>query len=153
MALTSNQAFRLVITVRVDGGSGAEYTKIRGLLQLIDSSAESLNTTPHHLGRKVGSTLDVNLLRRWFDTCHTFHDHTSPATNQPAAPLSINLIDIDERRIHSTGLADGYIEYAALSYTWGGDQMFKLLRANFERWCEPGGMPEFDSSQRRSNMR
>ena len=147
--LIPNQAFRVVITLRLEGSSKTvqtipDVTQIRGMLQLLDSSAEILNTTPHHLGREVGSSVDLELLRRWLDICAEHHDHYTPSTRRPPSPFTINLIDIHQRRIFSSGPGDGYINYAALSYTWGGDQKFKLLQSNYDHWIVPGGLPDFE---------
>ncbi|KAJ3508734.1 hypothetical protein NLJ89_g5591 [Agrocybe chaxingu] len=58
----------------------------------------------------------------------------------PVTPLQILLIDVQQRCLIHAGQEK---EYVALSYTWGGDQKIKLIRANFEQWKKPGGMPEY----------
>ncbi|CAA7267409.1 unnamed protein product [Cyclocybe aegerita] len=92
-----------------------------------------------HHGSIVRPTLDIPLLKKWLEVCSK-HGHITPKWSEPDTPFQILLIDVLQRCLVRAGAEKNYV---ALSYTWGGDQKIKLLRANLEQWKKPGGMLEY----------
>ncbi|KAI0394962.1 HET-domain-containing protein [Xylariaceae sp. FL0594] len=93
-------------------------------------------------GRQIGSNVNVDLLKNWYNTC--LDDHGSPC-DQPAWlvpvrawPKGLRLIDVRQRCIVD---APTPCVYFALSYVWGQEQdPLQSTRQNLASLREPGAL-------------
>lgn len=125
-------------------------------------------------GRLVPEFIDPRLPRKWLEDCHSTHgdtcgrsltgipryvgcphDHTRIGPSQCSADISheisemrlFRLIDVQSARIvefHDVELRS--LEYATLSYVWGGSIQKRLVQANLDALQAPGSLDEVPKS-------
>ncbi|KAF8544581.1 heterokaryon incompatibility protein-domain-containing protein [Trichophaea hybrida] len=141
------KATRIGITLQPDTEKIPATTKTReegiiALIQLISSDASKIDSIPLFHGRIVDEAVDINRIRSWLKACKEKHTECEDATKNWAdvlpPPQNLRVIDTLESRILKLEEGSGYL---ALSYVWGQNQEFKLLKSNVEEWSVPGNLP------------
>ena len=96
-------------------------------------------------GRRIGSSVDINLLQTWLQDCETVHGRRCkgfrPEPLEPGVLGKFRLIDVSDRKLVSAQIA-GSRHYAALSYTWGPRNVaqLKLTQDTLGRLYAVGGL-------------
>jgi hypothetical protein len=113
------------------------------LLQLLGEDAAIIGSVPRFHGREVAGDINMDLLRSWLRSCTEKHQECKRESwkNALPSPIDIRVIDVHKNMVVK---AKAGCRYVALSYVWGGDQSFKLLKENYKKWAIPGGMPAIE---------
>lgn len=69
----------------------------------------------------IGSTVDLNMVRRWIKTCEK--KHGADCAPSSAQNSTLRLIECDSRRVVTTPRPPEVSTYAALSYVWGSQEL------------------------------
>jgi hypothetical protein len=88
--------------------------------------------------RRLGSLVDVGLLRQWVQTCCD----STPTSEGGVAFFKLRLIDVHRGSV--TGLVTPS-RYVALSYVWGPTKQFMLTKSNHIQMMIPGAITAEDT--------
>ncbi|KAF3762961.1 HET-domain-containing protein, partial [Cryphonectria parasitica EP155] len=81
----------------------------------------------------------LHLAKTWLKDCITTHsicqNHGHASTFRPLRLIDVQQDDPNTIRLDTT-TSDEHLQYVALSYCWGGDQLGKTLRANLDTRTE-----------------
>ena len=81
------------------------------------------------MNSELGAELNMHMIEKWVNELE-FKD-TNLSKSAPGPARLIDLQDVDNLRIVELLLLTGLtLRYAALSYVWGANQNFVLLRSN-----------------------
>ena len=133
-----NDAMRLAITTLHPSKSHEHNRFARrthaGDIQLMGSSALSLNTNERFYGRVVPDTLNFSLAKLWLDTCRSKHGRlcsepgfSNEGSTFLAPPRCLTVIDVSERCLVQLPHA---AEYVALSYCWSNGSSLNNVTSN-----------------------
>jgi len=99
-------------------------------------------TSGHPLKARIPSrhVIDVSLIRYWLRFCETHHQNqcgSLPWSRGESPPSAFRVIDVHSYSLVS---APPHCRYCALSYVWGGSQVFRTLKSNISSVSELGGV-------------
>jgi hypothetical protein len=104
-----------------------KFTKSSGRRQFCN---KPVNPSP-------GSSESIGHIRRWIDRCNRKHDECGAIRRRLPQKNPSRLIRVRESNAGNIIICvpdhDDPVDYAALSYCWGGDQQSKTTTANLER--------------------
>ncbi|KAF6802970.1 HET domain-containing protein [Colletotrichum sojae] len=87
-----------------------------------------------HTQSHAGLHESLGRVKKWLHTCLDHHSECRAPSNQKLAPAKLVEISSNQEppklRLVQTRKIKAPLEYAALSYCWGGDQALKLLSHN-----------------------
>lgn len=112
---------------------------LEGEIHLLAADAARLKLAPSFHNVVVAERVDIAWIRGVLSAC-TRHPKCQ-SSKQSRFPVAVRVVDTLERAVVPLDARSGYV---ALSYTWGGDQQFKLLLENIAQWSQLGGMPPLD---------
>jgi hypothetical protein len=112
-------------SMNIENFSMFEFTKSSGHHQFW---SKPVNPSP-------GSSKSISHIRQWIDRCDRKHECGNIGRRlhpkNPSRLIRVSEMDTENIIICVTGHEDP-VDYAALSYCWGGDQPSKTTRANYE---------------------
>ncbi|KAJ8585796.1 HET-domain-containing protein, partial [Rhizopogon salebrosus TDB-379] len=111
-------------------------------IQLLEEDASKVGRTTGLHGRRVGQTVDINLLKRWIHICE--HEHRERCETawwrnpREVLPKSVRVLDVARMAILP---APRSCRYVALSYVWGGPgEDYWTTQANLKQRSRRGGL-------------
>lgn len=111
-------------------------------IQLLEDDAHIFGRNREVHGRKVGETIDMDLIRKWIDVCEREHEGICESVwwrgEEEALPETVRMVDVETMSIIPAPPASRYI---ALSYLWGGvGAEYQTIQANITQRTVPGGL-------------
>ncbi len=90
-------------------------------------------------GRIVRSELDIELLKKWIETCTQEHKAICKPgrMSDEAKGMTLRVIDVQTMCIVDR---PSDVEYVVLSYVWGSVKQLRLLRENYDEFMKPFGL-------------
>ncbi|KAF2491599.1 HET-domain-containing protein [Lophium mytilinum] len=128
-----------------EGDSGAK-------LLIGNTASEFENPRMLFSGRKRPDTVDIKLLRNWMSICNTEHTASCCEESESEDIITpcklIRLIHVDHLCLHVLRDVDlGDLQYAALSYVWGGPQPVILEKGNEDHFQRKDALSGTDLPQ------
>ena len=111
-------------------------------IQLLEEDSAKVGRTRDLHGRRVGETVNPDLLKRWIHTCENEHGEVCEKdwwrSNGETLPNSVRIVDVTHMAIVPVPPT---CRYVALSYVWGGPgESYWTTKANLEQRRIPGGL-------------
>jgi hypothetical protein len=146
---------RPMLVLSCDGAGHVDFCWMDGATKLLDSSdlwidASSmfarkdspafadLNVGP--LNSSPGSRKSFRVIRRWIRQCDEKHADCKILRKALSGQSPVRLIDVGVEGSEGVCIRNdvpaGAVQYAALSYCWGGEQESKTVRARLEERCK-----------------
>jgi hypothetical protein len=119
-----------------------EITRSSGYRQFC---SKPVNTSP-------GSSESIGHIRRWIDRCNRKHDGCGTIRRRLHQKNPSRLIRVNGSNTDNITICvpdhDDPVDYAALSYCWGGDQQSKTTSENLERRLRGFSLEELPSTMK-----
>lgn len=113
-------------------------------IQLMQEDARVFRRRPDIHGRKVGDTVDIDLIKKWLKLCVAHHHDVCEEVwwrdKSEELPSTVRMIDVKRMAIVPYSPKSRYV---ALSYVWGGvGAEYQSMRDNISQRMAPGGLDE-----------
>ena len=107
------------------------HSTTRGEILLVSDNSKAISRRPTNFGRRIGSQIEMSVLRGWLSSCATIHGDKCEGLKTKDSSTSTKpliLVDVVHRRLVECSPSCRYI---TLSYVWGKVSTFQTSMANF----------------------
>lgn len=107
------------------------HSTTRGEILLVSDDSKPISRRPTNLGRRIGSQIEMSILRGWLSSCEAIHGDKCEGPKSKdlsTSTMPLILVDVVHHRLVECNTS---CRYVTLSYVWGKVSTFQTSMANF----------------------